>query len=54
MFNSSEHSFYLDYKNKRSEYIENFFKYIDWNVISDRYKNAIKDNEKYIITPSIL
>ncbi len=29
-----EHSFYLKYQNRKSEYIENFFKVINWNKIN--------------------
>ena len=33
-----EHAYYLDYKNDRKTYIENFWKYIDWNVINERLR----------------
>ena len=32
-----EHAYYLDYQNKRPDYIENFWKIIDWDIISGRY-----------------
>ncbi len=36
-----EHAFMLDYGLRRGDYIEAFFKAIDWNIVSDRY-GAIK------------
>jgi Fe-Mn family superoxide dismutase len=32
-----EHAYYLDYQNKRPDYIESFWKIIDWDIISGRY-----------------
>ena len=32
-----EHAYYLDYQNKRPDYIANFWKLIDWNTVSERY-----------------
>ncbi|MFP4023128.1 MAG: superoxide dismutase [Thiohalospira sp.] len=32
-----EHAYYLDYQNKRPDYIEGFWKIIDWDIISGRY-----------------
>lgn len=31
-----EHSYYIDYRNDRKKYIENFWNNIDWNVIYER------------------
>ena len=33
-----EHAFMLDYGLKRADYIEAFFKNIDWNAVEDRLK----------------
>ncbi len=35
-----EHAYYLKYQNKRPEYLANFVKVIDWNVVEERYYNA--------------
>lgn len=37
-----EHAYYLTYKNKRSDYISNWFNVIDWNKANENYKNTIK------------
>ena len=34
-----EHSYYIDYRNDRKRYIENFWKYIDWSVVNNRLIN---------------
>ncbi|MGM5481684.1 MAG: superoxide dismutase [Nanobdellota archaeon] len=35
-----EHAYYLKYRNRRPEYIENFFNVINWDEINRRYKEA--------------
>lgn len=37
-----EHAYYLKYQNKRVDYIDAFFKVIDWKVVSDYYEKAMK------------
>jgi len=37
-----EHAFMIDYGLKRADYIEAFFKTIDWSVVADRSDNATK------------
>ena len=35
-----EHAFYVDYKNRKTEYIEKFMDHIDWEEVNRRYKVA--------------
>jgi len=37
-----EHAYYLKYQNKRVEYIENFFKVINWKAVNKLYEEACK------------
>jgi Fe-Mn family superoxide dismutase len=34
-----EHAYYLNYQNRRLEYINNFFNLIDWNTVNKLYEN---------------
>jgi Fe-Mn family superoxide dismutase len=36
-----EHAYYLDYQYKRKRYIDNFFKIINWKIVSERYEEAV-------------
>lgn len=33
-----EHAYYLEYQNKRAEYVSNFWKVVDWVVVSQYYQ----------------
>jgi Fe-Mn family superoxide dismutase len=33
-----EHAYYLKYRNRRAEYVENFKKIVDWSKVSERFK----------------
>lgn len=36
-----EHAYYLHYQNRRPEYISNFFNIINWEVVSNKYQEAL-------------
>ena len=33
-----EHAYYLDYRNQRKQSVEDFWKFLDWEVVEKRYK----------------
>lgn len=33
-----EHAFYIDYQNRKGDYVEKFLDHIDWNEVSGRYR----------------
>ncbi|MDA0285205.1 MAG: Fe-Mn family superoxide dismutase [Planctomycetota bacterium] len=35
-----EHAFYIDYQNRKAEYVEKFLSHIDWNEVAARFANA--------------
>lgn len=37
-----EHAYYLKYQNKRADYIENWWKTVNWDYISQRFEAALK------------
>lgn len=36
-----EHAYYLKYQNKRTDYIANFMKALNWDVVSENYNQAL-------------
>lgn len=40
-----EHAYYLDYLNKREQYILNFFKIINYKKVNENYEKAIKSKK---------
>lgn len=37
-----EHAYYIDYKNDRAKYIENFWNIVNWDVVNQRLEKALK------------
>ncbi len=37
-----EHAYYLKFQNRRPDYIAEFAKVVDWDVVSRRYRDAVK------------
>jgi Fe-Mn family superoxide dismutase len=37
-----EHAYYLKFQNRRAEYIAEFAKVVDWDMVSSRYRDAVK------------
>lgn len=37
-----EHSYYLKYRNRRAEFVDNLFKVLNWDNVADRYSMARK------------
>lgn len=37
-----EHAYYLQYNNRRADYLDAWWKLVDWSVISARYETAVK------------
>jgi len=36
-----EHAYYLDYQNRRADYIDSYMKVINWTVVSKRYQSCV-------------
>jgi Fe-Mn family superoxide dismutase len=37
-----EHAYYLDYQYKRKNYVDAFFKVINWSKVAENYEEALK------------
>jgi Fe-Mn family superoxide dismutase len=40
-----EHAYYLKYRNKRDEYIANFWKVVNWDFVTDLYTTQLERNK---------
>jgi Fe-Mn family superoxide dismutase len=40
-----EHAYYLKYKNKRDEYVNNFWRVVNWEFVNDLYTTRIEINK---------
>ena len=36
-----EHAFYIDYQNRKADYVEKFLDHIDWTEVNQRYQASI-------------
>jgi Fe-Mn family superoxide dismutase len=37
-FDLWEHAYYLAHKNRKAEYFESFWKFVDWGVVAEMYR----------------
>ena len=37
-----EHAFYIDYQNRKAEYVDKFIGFIDWNEVGSRFRHAVR------------
>lgn len=42
MIDTYEHAFYVDYQNKKADYVEQFLKFMDWTEADRRYRVVVK------------
>ena len=40
-----EHAYYLKYQNRRADYVKAFFNVVDWNAITERYLEAVRQEQ---------
>lgn len=43
-----EHAYYIDYRNSRPNYLENFWQIVNWDFISERYEKALTNHEEFL------
>jgi Fe-Mn family superoxide dismutase len=37
-----EHAYYIDYKNDRAKFVENFWNIVNWSEVNKRLEQALK------------
>jgi superoxide dismutase, Fe-Mn family len=37
-----EHAYYLKFRNRRNEFVDNLFTIVSWDNVADRYDKALK------------
>ena len=40
-----EHAYYIKYKNKRDDYVKNFWKVVNWSFVNDQYTTRVDINK---------
>lgn len=48
-----EHAYYIDYRNSRTEYLEAFWKSINWNFVSNNYKTKVLIDIDSMVLPTL-
>ncbi len=43
-----EHAYYIDYRNARPQYLDQWWKIVNWNFVSNNLAEAISNKESYI------
>ena len=41
-----EHAYYIDYGNNRKNYVDNFWKLIDFSKVNEKYQKILKNRSK--------
>ena len=48
-----EHAYYLKYKSKKEEYIDNFFSVINWNFVNKQFDQYQKGKKRIRSRPNV-